>query len=86
MTSETRPTMIRRLAALVAVVALVASVVAVATLALSNLVNILVASVGLAVAIVGRVVLAVAPWHGAPARPRGGRRRHRDRRRGLRRR
>jgi len=45
--------MIRRLAALVAIVALVASVLAVATLALSNLVNILVASVGLSVAIVG---------------------------------
>ena len=45
--------MIRRLAALVAVVALVASVVVVATLALSNLVNILIASVGLAVAIGG---------------------------------
>jgi diacylglycerol kinase family enzyme len=53
MTSETRPTIIRRLAALIAVVALVASVVVVATLALSNLVNILIASVGLAVAIGG---------------------------------
>ena len=53
MTSETRPTMIRRLAALIALLALVVSVVVVATLALSNLVNILIASLGLAVAIVG---------------------------------
>jgi diacylglycerol kinase family enzyme len=45
--------MIRRLAALVAIVALVASVVLVATLALSNVVNIVVASVGIAVAIAG---------------------------------
>ena len=45
--------MIRRLAALIALLALVVSVVVVATLALSNLVNILIASLGLAVAIVG---------------------------------
>ena len=32
------------------------------------------------------VVLALAPWHGAPARARGGRRRRRDRRRDVRRR
>lgn len=53
MTTETRPTVIRRLAALISIVALVASVGVVATLALSNIVNIVVASVGLSVAIVG---------------------------------
>jgi diacylglycerol kinase family enzyme len=53
MTKGTRPTLVRRLAALISIVALVASVVVVATLALSNIVNILVASVGLSVAVVG---------------------------------
>ncbi|MGH2539678.1 MAG: diacylglycerol/lipid kinase family protein [Actinomycetota bacterium] len=48
----TRPTLIRRLAALIAIVALVAAIVVVATLALSNVVNIVIASVGISIVIV----------------------------------
>ncbi|HET9310663.1 MAG TPA: diacylglycerol kinase family protein, partial [Actinomycetota bacterium] len=54
MTSETtRPTPIRRLAALIAMAALVASVVVMATLALSSIVDIVIASLGLSVVIGG---------------------------------
>jgi diacylglycerol kinase family enzyme len=48
-----RPALIRRLAALLAIVTLVAAVVVVATLALTNIVNIVIASVGVSIAIGG---------------------------------
>jgi len=54
MTNEaTRPTPVRRVAALISMAALVASVVVMATLALSNIVDIVIASLGLSVAIGG---------------------------------
>ena len=53
MTGGAVPTTVRRIAASVAIVALVSSVVVVATLALSNVVNIVIASLGVSVAIGG---------------------------------
>ncbi|HJR97076.1 MAG TPA: diacylglycerol kinase family protein [Actinomycetota bacterium] len=53
MSEATRPTPVRRLAALISMAALVASVVVVASLALSNIVDIVIASLGLSIAIGG---------------------------------